>query len=429
MPKTDGVQSLHGAVVFCEQGIWFLLGVSGLATAFGLQSLAFIAAALAMLWLVARLWSALAPERIGVEEKGMLRRVFPGETVSARLTVTNGKWLPVPWLEVSRSRTGGLQCLAGSPYRLQNDRLVCRMGWLAGWQEASWPVTWCAGRRGAYRAQPSLLRCGDPASFFYSETWLPGEEGELLVYPRLFSLPEVTPGWQQALGDRRSVDFRFQDPLLVAGLREYQPGDPLRRINWVASARTGSLKANIWEASAQVSALICLETLALAACGWEAASGDLAFELLVSAAASLACQLAGSSGEVGFLSDVSDPFGAARGPCYLPASAGRGQRHETAMLEVMARLKAGSAVPPGRLVDKVRLPLRCTLILVSACWSEALAGGWERAWPGRRLIWFALEGASGAANGRQVYPLFPGWRDDAGLKAAVMGSAGEEALL
>jgi uncharacterized protein (DUF58 family) len=253
---------------------------------------------------------------------------------------------------------------------------------------------------------------------------LAGEEGELLVYPRLFSLPEVAPGWQQSLGDQRSVDFRFADPLLVAGLRDYQPGDPLRRINWIVSARTGSLKANIWEGSAQVRSLVCLETSSLAASPWDSATGDLAFELLVSAAASMICRLADRSGEVGFLSDLSHPLSGPGKPCYVPATSGRGQRYTVAMLDLMARLKPGPAAMPARLVDKVRLPARCTMLMVAARWTETLAAHWEQAWPGRKLVWLTLADISGDADRRQVYPLFPGWREDAQLRDSVLGSTG-----
>ena len=90
MPKNDGVQSLRGAVVFSEAGIWFLLAVGILAAAFRLQSLTFMAAALALVWLVSRGWAKMAPHGIKVEEKGTARRVFPGEAVSSVLTITNG---------------------------------------------------------------------------------------------------------------------------------------------------------------------------------------------------------------------------------------------------------------------------------------------------------------------------------------------------
>jgi len=422
MKKIDGAKSLQGAVVFLEQSIWFLLGVSIVAAALRLPNLAFLSAALVMVWLVSRGWAEWAPRSIRVEETGTAQRVFPGEVVSTRLTVTNAKWLPAPWLEISRSLTGGLHCLPGSPYRPWNGRLTCRLGWLAGWQEASWPVNWRAGKRGAYRLQPSILRAGDPSAFFYKEVPLPGEEATLLVYPRLFSLPEITPGWQQALGDQRCVDFRFTDPLLVAGLRDYQPGDSLRRINWVASARTGFLKANIWEGSAQVRSLVCLETASLAASPWDSLTSNLAFELLVSAAASMVCQLSGRSSEVGFLSDLTHPLSRPENPCYMPAASGRGERYMIAMLDLMAHLKNGPAATPEKLMNRVRLPARCTLLMVTARWTENLAASWERTWPGRRLIWLALEGTSGADDSRPVYPLFPGWREDSQLQASVLGS-------
>ncbi len=35
----------------------------------------------------------------------------------------------------------------------------------------------------------------------------------------------------------------------MAGVRPYQPGDPLARIHWRASARTGQLHSKVYEAS------------------------------------------------------------------------------------------------------------------------------------------------------------------------------------
>lgn len=425
MEKTDAVRSLESAVVFAKQSIWFLMAVAFLAAAFRLYSLAILGVALSLIWLVSRVWAKAAPARIEAHEEGTARHVFPGESLTSRLTVANTKWLPAPWVEIRRPASRGLHPLADSPYRLQDGGLVCRLGWLSSWQEAAWQVNWQAGRRGAYRAQPSKLRAGDPSAIFYREVSLRGEHEELLVYPRIFPLPQVAPGWQQALGDQRSVDFRYADPLLVAGLRDYHPADPLRRINWVVSARAGSLKANIWEGSAQVRTLICLETASLTAAPWDWTKSELAFELLVSAAASIICQLAEGAGssEVGFLSDLSHPFGGADKPCYLPAAPGRGHRYRAALLDLLARFKTGPAARPAELANHVRLPLRCNLLVVTARWSEALAERWEEAWPGRRLVWLALEAASGNTPGNMVYSIFPGWQEDVSLRTAVLGEA------
>jgi hypothetical protein len=39
----------------------------------------------------------------------------------------------------------------------------------------------------------------------------------------------------------------LEDPLLISGIREYQPGDEWRKLNWRASARTGKLQTNIYQ--------------------------------------------------------------------------------------------------------------------------------------------------------------------------------------
>ena len=51
----------------------------------------------------------------------------------------------------------------------------------------------------------------------------------------------------------------FEDPTRIAGVREYQPGDSLNRINWKATARTGELQSKVFEPSTVVGATILLD--------------------------------------------------------------------------------------------------------------------------------------------------------------------------
>ena len=51
----------------------------------------------------------------------------------------------------------------------------------------------------------------------------------------------------------------FEDSTRINGVRPpYQPGDPLNRINWRASARAGSCRARPWNLSAVAYATIVL---------------------------------------------------------------------------------------------------------------------------------------------------------------------------
>ena len=98
-----------------------------------------------------------------------------------------------------------------------------------------------AARRGVYNVGPLVAVKGDPLGLVERET-LVAEPFELLVHPRI------------ELVSDRPLTRQFEDPpirppvskpwpsgLEFYGMREYVPGDDLRRIVWRASARTGKI--------------------------------------------------------------------------------------------------------------------------------------------------------------------------------------------
>ena len=98
----------------------------------------------------------------------------------------------------------------------------------------------CA-RRGVYQVGPLVAVAGDPLGLARRETVVE-EPFELLVHPRV-----------EIVSDR-PLTRQFEDPpirppvskpwpsgLEFYGMREYVPGDDLRRIVWRASARTGKV--------------------------------------------------------------------------------------------------------------------------------------------------------------------------------------------
>ncbi|HEX9766247.1 MAG TPA: DUF58 domain-containing protein [Nitriliruptorales bacterium] len=96
-------------------------------------------------------------------------------------------------------------------------------------------------RRGVYQVGPMVAIGGDPLGLTQRETVI-AEPFELLVHPRI------------ELVSDRPLTRQFEDPpirppvskpwpsgLEFYGMREYVPGDDLRRIVWRASARVGKL--------------------------------------------------------------------------------------------------------------------------------------------------------------------------------------------
>ena len=98
-----------------------------------------------------------------------------------------------------------------------------------------------AQRRGVFEVGPLVAVAGDPLGLAQRET-IVAEPFELLVHPRV------------ELVSDRPLTRQFEDPpirppvskpwpsgLEFYGMREYTPGDDLRRIVWRASARTGKI--------------------------------------------------------------------------------------------------------------------------------------------------------------------------------------------
>ncbi|MFN2465083.1 MAG: DUF58 domain-containing protein [Candidatus Dormibacteria bacterium] len=96
-------------------------------------------------------------------------------------------------------------------------------------------------RRGVYQVGPLVAVTSDPLGLTQVETVI-AEPFELLVHPRVENVRD------------RPLTRQFEDPpirppvskpwpsgLEFYGMREYQPGDDLRRIVWRATARTGKV--------------------------------------------------------------------------------------------------------------------------------------------------------------------------------------------
>ena len=104
----------------------------------------------------------------------------------------------------------------------------------AGWKERR---TLCPLERGPMVATSWVLESSDPLGFFRFRRG--GADGEIgLVLPRFTSFASRP----QARELEASVSApRAGSGMELFGVREYRPGDPLRRIHWRSSARLGEL--------------------------------------------------------------------------------------------------------------------------------------------------------------------------------------------
>jgi uncharacterized protein (DUF58 family) len=85
----------------------------------------------------------------------------------------------------------------------------------------------------------------------------------LLVYPKLVPLEKLGLRTARPLGDFGTPRRITADPLRLASVRDYRPGDSIRHIHWKATARRGALQTKVFDPSASQHLAIFLNSQTL----------------------------------------------------------------------------------------------------------------------------------------------------------------------
>lgn len=237
--------------------------------------------------LVPDLWFRLALKHLLVRQQVNQKKLFVGEEVTLSMSIENRKWLPLPWLQVDNTISPPLAILQKAESRLQaTPRETFTSSWLLwSYQRLTQRYAIVCHTRGYHIFGPLRLRCSDPFGWLERELLLPASE-ELMVYPLIAPLESLGLPSKFLMGDYIGPRQLLEDPLWFAGIRAYQPGDDLRRIDWKATARTGELSSRLYESTTQRHLLILLDTRAYSL---QLRGPDSAIqEFCISAAASLA---------------------------------------------------------------------------------------------------------------------------------------------
>jgi uncharacterized protein (DUF58 family) len=267
----------------------YLVGALLILTSLLIQiPLVFVAGLLVLaLAVVPELWYRHALRRLVAYLELATERAEVGDTVQVSLVIENRKALMLPYLQVETQFPDALP-LMGHVLDMApvSERALLRNIYsLWAYQRVVRRYRVRALTRGVYTFGPMRLRVSDPFGLLEREH-THSATATLIVHPLIvplerFGLPAHAP-----FGERPAPRRLLEDPLRVAGIRPYQPGDEQRRIHWKATARLGSLQSKILETSTRHTVLIFLDirTFTQISKGY---APDLV-ELVISAAASVA---------------------------------------------------------------------------------------------------------------------------------------------
>jgi uncharacterized protein (DUF58 family) len=230
-----------------------------------------------------------------------------------------------------------------------------------------------APARGYYRLGPARLSSGDLFGFNAVQREDEGFDS-LIVYPRVYSLPDLGLPAERPFGELKGRERIFEDPGRISGLRDYRPGDPLRRIDWKASARRQELQSRVYEPSSTLHLLIALNVHTLAHT-WQGYVPEL-LERLLSVAGSVASYGFEAGYAVGLTANGSYPE--SDRPMRVPA--GRRSDQLMRILEALAVIGPLTLFPLETVLDReARLfPFGATLVMITARMDGALAASLRR---------------------------------------------------
>lgn len=285
--------------------------------------------------LVYRRWGI---RHVSYERYFAVREAFVGDQVEMVEVIANHKWLPLPWLRLESMIDAGLQfaeqddMAISSGDRFQNHHSLFSM---PSHTRIVRKHTITCKRRGAYVLRTATLTCGDIFNLHGDAVQLE-LDATLLVYPQLIDVRELPLPAHSWLGDHVVRRWIMSDPFVVSGVRGYQSGDPMGRINWKATARTGELQVHNEDFTADHRLMVVLN-FEVSEDMWHAVTKPDMIEHGISIAASLV-QLTVQQGiEAGFACNAhTNETEKQNTPLIIAPSLGRTQL--TFVLEQMARL-------------------------------------------------------------------------------------------
>jgi len=268
------------------------------------------------------------------------------------LTVRNRTPLPIHFLTVADR--------IGSFAARQPAQFVVGLG---PWEERSFSYELEGRERGEFLLGPVDLVGTDAFGFFPWRAQIACHQ-RVIVYPNIFAL-DLRHKRGLPSGSLKVLNRLYEDVTRYRSLREYQPGDEPKRINWKASARMGALFSMEYVPSIYFPVLVLLN---LTADDYPLTQRAHLVERAIEAAASLVFYFVGIGQEAGLV--TTGRIGPAAGtdsagtaaeedagstlPGYTVEPVRAGYGHAAHLLEQLARLNAVSGEHAANFVEVVQ---------------------------------------------------------------------------
>lgn len=167
---------------------------------------------------------------------------FEGEEIEIVEEISNNKWLPLPWMrsEICCSRWLAFYGNSQNVAKDAQKGFVAGVFMLKGHQKLRrvWKVK--LEKRGVFTIEDITLSVSDLFGLTKPSCMIKIKEQIcVLPSPCEMEIPELSK--EQFIGENTVRRFILPDPFLISGAKEYTGREPMNRIHWAQSARTGGL--------------------------------------------------------------------------------------------------------------------------------------------------------------------------------------------
>ena len=284
--------------------------------------------------------------RVTIERTTSSRNIFEDGELEISFRLRNHGFLG-GFVEIYDELPSQARLVRGSNYTLL---------YLKRQQEASFTYTVQVPLRGHYHLGPVRLRVKDAFDLFYSERHEKALE-PFSVFPRIEPLEsEILSGKNPKLYQGAMPIYSVGEGTQFYSLREFLPGDSLRKVNWKAVARTGQMMVNETEREDIIDIFLLLDARGVSGLG---SPTDNPLEMCCRAAATFADQLLRARNNVGLT-----VYGSRTATVHL----GRGETHLHRLLTALADAKAEGELPLKLVIQDLLpyIPSGSPIILFSA---------------------------------------------------------------
>ncbi|MCM1267943.1 MAG: DUF58 domain-containing protein [Bacteroidales bacterium] len=228
--------------------------------------------------------------------------VYAGQETKLYEVVENRKKIPVPVLEVGFHTQKELH-FANADNTNVSDYLYKRdIFAILGRQKITREIPVQCPKRGRYPVKDAEITA---YSLLYGKRYHKQIEtsAEIYVYPKMTDVSDLMAVCEQMLGTVSCAKRLYEDPFAFRTIRSYTTDDPMKTINWKASAKTGALMVNTYDSAQSLKTMIFLdvEDAGILKCG------ELVEES-IAMAATLVRKLLGQNIEVGFSYNGGGPL-------------------------------------------------------------------------------------------------------------------------